>query len=132
MLVLEAKIEYGRLMASETVNDRLKRVRGELNLSQKVFCKGILLSPGHYAEIELNNRAVNERIIKLVSTIYHVNESFLRNGEGDIFDETPDQKLQQMISIFQSLPEDYKDYILQQIEQLKKLHKKTSEKALCL
>jgi transcriptional regulator with XRE-family HTH domain len=115
-------------MASETVNDRIKRVRQELKLSQKAFCTGILLSPGHYAEIELNNRAVNERIIKLVATMYHVNENFLRTGEGDIFDETPDQKLQQMISIFQGLPEDYKDYILQQIEQLKKLHKKTSEK----
>jgi transcriptional regulator with XRE-family HTH domain len=114
-------------MASETVNDRIKRVRQELKLSQKAFCKEILLSPGHYAEIELNNRAVNDRIIKLVSTIYQVNETYLRTGEGGIFDEIPDQKLQQLISIFQSLPEDYKDYILQQIEQLKKLHKKTGE-----
>jgi transcriptional regulator with XRE-family HTH domain len=116
-------------MASETVNDRIKRVRQELNLSQKAFCKGIFFSPGHYAEIELNNRAVNERIIKLVSTIYHVNETYLRTGEGGIFDEIPDPKLQQMISIFQGLPEDYKDYILLQIEQLKKLHKKTNPDA---
>jgi transcriptional regulator with XRE-family HTH domain len=115
-------------MASETVNDRLKRVRQELNLSQKAFCTGILLTPGHYAGIELNQRAVNERTIKLVSTIYRVNENFLRTGEGGVFDEIPDQKLQQMISIFQGLPEDYKDYILQQIEELKKLHKKTGAK----
>jgi transcriptional regulator with XRE-family HTH domain len=112
-------------MASETINDRIKRVRKELNLSQKVFCKGIMLTPGHYAGIELNNRAVNDRIIKLVTTIYHVNERFLRTGEGGIFDEIPDQKLQQLIGIFQSLPEDYKDYILLQIEQLKKLREKT-------
>jgi transcriptional regulator with XRE-family HTH domain len=115
-------------MASETINDRLKRVRKELNLSQKTFCTGILLTPGHYAGIELNQRAVNDRIIKLITTIYHVNENFLRTGEGAVFDEIPDQKLQQLIRIFQGLPEDYKDYILQQIEQLKKLHNKTSVK----
>jgi transcriptional regulator with XRE-family HTH domain len=115
-------------MALETINDRLKRIRKELKMSQRAFCTGILLTPGHYAGIELNQRAVNERIIKLVSTIYHVNEQFLRTGEGDIFDEKPDQKLQQLIRIFQALPEDYKDYILLQIEQLKKLHTKTGEK----
>jgi transcriptional regulator with XRE-family HTH domain len=47
-------------MALKTVNDRIKQVRRELDLSQKAFCTGIFLSPGHYAEIELNNRAANE------------------------------------------------------------------------
>jgi hypothetical protein len=47
----------------------------------------------------------------------------LRTGEGEMFNKTPDYKLQQIIHVFQELPPDFQDYVLQQIEQLKKLHK---------
>ena len=110
---------------AETINDRVKKVRLELGLSQAKFCKEIFLSPGHYAGIELNNREVNKRIIKLVTVIYNVREEYLTTGKEPMFSNAPDLKLQKMIGIFQELPDEYKDYILQQIEQLKKLRLKT-------
>jgi transcriptional regulator with XRE-family HTH domain len=109
-------------MKHETVNDRIKRVRLECSLSQAKFCNAIFLTPGHYAGIELNQREVNQRIIKLVSVIYNVSEDYLKTGREPIFTHTPDPKLQRMIAIFQELPDECKDYVLQQIEQLKKLH----------
>jgi hypothetical protein len=84
--------------------------------------KGIFLTGGHYAEIELGKCRVNERIIKLVATIYGVSETFLKTGEGEMFDNKADPRLQRLITIFQGLPRDYQDYILAQIESLKKLH----------
>jgi transcriptional regulator with XRE-family HTH domain len=108
----------------ETINDRVKRIRLELKLSQAKFCNGILLTAGHYAEIELGNRKVNPRMIKLLVTVYGVNENFLRTGQGELFAKKPDPKLDSIIRIFQELPPDFQDYILLQIEQLKKLHKK--------
>jgi transcriptional regulator with XRE-family HTH domain len=110
--------------ADETTNERIKQVRKELKLSQAKFCKAIFLSKGHYAEIELGNRKVNSRIIKLVATIYHVNEEFLRTGQGEMFSTKPDLRLERMITLFQEFPPDYQDYILQQIELLKKLRQK--------
>jgi transcriptional regulator with XRE-family HTH domain len=106
-----------------SINERFKQVRQALQLSQAQFCKGIFLTSGHYASIELGNRRVNERIIKLVATIYGVSEGFLRTGQGAMFDETPDPRLERLIRIFQELPPDFQDYILQQIDQLKKLHR---------
>jgi transcriptional regulator with XRE-family HTH domain len=108
----------------ETINDRIKRVRLELKLSQAKFCKGILLTAGHYAEIELGNRRVNPRMVKLLVTVYGVNETFLRTGRGDMFTQTPDPRIDSVIQIFQELPPHFQDYILRQIEELKKLHKK--------
>jgi transcriptional regulator with XRE-family HTH domain len=105
------------------VNERVKQIRQELNLTQLQFCEKIFLTGGHYSGIELGNRRVNDRTIKLISTIYGVNERFLRTGEGEMFDKTPDYKLTQVARIFQELPTDFQDYILQQIEGLKKLNK---------
>ena len=112
----------------ETVNDRIKKVRMELGLSQVKFCREIFLSPGHYAGIELNNREVNKRIIKLVTVIYNVREEYLKTGKEPVFSKAPDLKLQKLIGIFQELPDEYKDCILQQIEQIKKLRQKTEKK----
>ena len=113
---------------SETINDRIKKVRLELGLSQAKFCKEIFFTPGHYASIELNNREVNRRIIKLVSVIYNVREEYLKTGKEPIFSKAPDLKLQKMIGIFQNLPDEYKDCVLQQISQIKKLHSKAQKK----
>jgi transcriptional regulator with XRE-family HTH domain len=113
---------------AETINDRIKKVRQELGLSQVKFCREIFLSPGHYAGIELYNREVNKRIIKLVSVIYNVREEYLKTGTEPIFAKKPDLKLQKMTGIFQELPDEYKDYVLQQIDQLKKLRLRTEKK----
>jgi len=113
---------------AETINDRIKKIRLVLGLSQVKFCKEIFLSPGHYAGIELNNREVNKRIIKLISVIYNVREEYLKTGKEPVFSKVPDLKLQKMIGIFQELPDEYKDYLLQQIDQLKKLRMKTERK----
>jgi transcriptional regulator with XRE-family HTH domain len=118
--------ETGPGKKSETVNDRIKRVRLELKLSQAKFCKGIFLTSGHYAEIELGNRRVNLRMIKLIGTIYGVNETFLKTGKGSMFIKETDPKLDNLVRIFQELPPDFQDYILLQIEQLKKITHKMS------
>ena len=47
------------------VNARVKAVRQALNMSQAEFCQGILMSGGHYAEIELGHRRVNEQMAKI-------------------------------------------------------------------
>lgn len=112
---------------TETINDRIKKIRLKLGLSQVKFCKEIFLSPGHYASIELYNREVNSRIIKLISVIYNVREEYLKTGKEPMFSKIPDIKLQKIIGVFQELPDEYKDYILQQIDLIKKLRQRTEK-----
>ena len=106
-----------------TVNARIKQVRIALKLSQAKFCQGIPLTSGHYAEIELENRKVNQRTIKLIVSSYGVNENFLKTGEGKMFDTKPDPRLEELIRLFKGLPVNFQDYILHEIKELKKLYR---------
>jgi transcriptional regulator with XRE-family HTH domain len=112
-----------------SVNDRIKTVRKVLNLSQIIFSKGIFLSNGYYADIELGNKKANDRIVELVSTKYGVNRHWLETGEGEMFDKTPpDADLVEMVTIFKELNPGYKDLILNIIGQLLKLQKNNPNK----
>lgn len=67
------------------INKRIKELRQEIGLSQPAFAQRISISNGYIAAIELGNRRVNDRIIKLVCSEFNVNENWLRTGEGDPF-----------------------------------------------
>ncbi|MDR1223864.1 MAG: helix-turn-helix transcriptional regulator, partial [Tannerella sp.] len=48
-----------------TINERIKQARKTLKLSQVEFARAIFISNGYIAELESNNRKVNDRIIHL-------------------------------------------------------------------
>ncbi|GAB6393250.1 MAG: helix-turn-helix transcriptional regulator [Treponematales bacterium] len=116
---MRSSLETGRKAVDQGVNARVKQVRLALGLSQAQFCRGVFLTNGHYAGIELGNRRVNDRVIKLIAVIYGVNEGFLRTGQGEMFDRRPDTRLERLLRDFQELPPDFQDFVLQQIEALK-------------
>lgn len=100
-----------------TTNQRIKQLRQELKLSQAKFAKAISISNGYIAGIELGNRNVNDRIIRLICLTFNVREEWLRSGEGRMFEEQPTSS-QLASSIFQELKPEYQEYILSQINQL--------------
>jgi len=101
-----------------TVSKRLRLLRQTLNMSQVEFAKAIYISNGYIAELECEHRKVNNRIIHLISLTFGVNEKWLKTGEGEMFFNTPGEKLQRLVSLFNELPPKYQDYVVMQIEQL--------------
>ena len=101
-----------------TINERIKQLRKTLKLSQIEFARAVFISNGYIAELEGNNRKVNDRIIHLISLTFGVSERWLKTGEGGMFFKTPDEKLQRMISLFNEPPPKFQDYAMVQIEQL--------------
>ena len=87
-------------------------------MSQEKFAKAIYISNGYIAELESNNRNVNDRIIRLISLTFGVNEAWLKDGKGSMFFSTPSEKLQRMTNLFNDLPPRYQDYVMLQLEQL--------------
>jgi transcriptional regulator with XRE-family HTH domain len=109
-------------MSGISVNERIKQVRQSLNLSQITFSKGIFLSNGYFAGIELGNRKANNRIIELISSKYGVNRQWLETGKGEMFAQNPpDAGLEQILTIFKELNPVYKDFLLNFLKQLRKL-----------
>ena len=98
-----------------TTNQRIKEVRLKLGLSQAKFAESISISNGYIAAIELGNREVNDRLIKLISATFNVRENWLKNGEGDmLIEESLDSDFQK----FKELNSTYKQFIRNQINQL--------------
>jgi transcriptional regulator with XRE-family HTH domain len=101
-----------------TINERIKQIRKTLKLSQVEFARAIFISNGYIAELESNNRKVNDRIIHLISLTFGVSEIWLKTGKECMFFKTPNEKLQRMIALFNKLPSKFQDYVMVQIEQL--------------
>ncbi|MDO4317212.1 MAG: helix-turn-helix transcriptional regulator [Lachnospiraceae bacterium] len=57
-------------------NQRIKELRLKMGLSQAKFAKAISISNGYIAGIELGNRNVNDRLIKLISSAFNVREEW--------------------------------------------------------
>lgn len=108
-----------------TRNERIKMVRRELKLSQTKFAKGISISNGYIAGLELGNRTVNDRLVKLIVSAYGVNERWLRDGEGEMFTRAGDDKTERLLRCFKELQPEFQDYLLHQIDQLLDLQEKT-------
>jgi transcriptional regulator with XRE-family HTH domain len=106
-----------------TENERIRQARKALNISQKDFAKAICISNTYLADVENGARKSNDRIVKLVSMVYGVSEKWLKTGEGEMFYKSPDEKITRLVSIFNELPPDFQDYVLDQIEKLLILRK---------
>jgi Helix-turn-helix. len=106
------------------INQRVKKIRQTLNMSQAKFAKALSMSNGYIAGIELEHNKVNDRIVKLICFTFHVNEEWLRTGEGSMFEEKPDPLIELASTTFKELKPVYQEYILKQIDQLLEIQKK--------
>jgi transcriptional regulator with XRE-family HTH domain len=104
------------------INDRLKAIRKSLNVSQKIFAKGIFISTSYYAGIETGHRQVNNRIVDLISKVYNVSKDWILNERGEMFSSAPpDMKLEELVAIFGRLNSHFQGYILEQVKNLEKI-----------
>jgi transcriptional regulator with XRE-family HTH domain len=112
------------------VNGRIVTIRHALNLTQIEFAQKVLISNGFMAQLELGQRKVNDRLIKLINTTFGVNDGWLRTGEGEMFrkDMTPDYKMDEVEAIFKQLNPYFQDFILDQLRKLLEYETKIEKK----
>ncbi|GHU78299.1 hypothetical protein FACS189476_09570 [Spirochaetia bacterium] len=112
-----------------SVNRRIKQIRQELRLSQVQFSRVISLSSGYLAGVEVEKRKVNERLIKLICSAFNVNEKWLKNGEGEMFSQGPDESYTKLVSLFKELDPKFQAYILKEINLLLDIQDKSAPSA---
>jgi transcriptional regulator with XRE-family HTH domain len=112
-----------------SVNQRIVVLRHSLKLTQKDFAQKICISTSFQASIEIEQKKVLDRHIKLIVSAFGVNEAWLRNGEGEMFekDVTPDYKITETVEIFKQLNPFFQDFILDQLHKLLEYEKTTKE-----
>jgi transcriptional regulator with XRE-family HTH domain len=106
---------------SDTINQRIKRLRKELKLTQNEFSRVITISSGQLACIETEKRIVNDRTIKLICDSFNASDTWLRSGEGAMFTEDRDTKYMKLVALYDTLQPRYQEYIIDQINSLLKI-----------
>lgn len=65
------------------MNERIKEIRNEQNLSQTAFAKKLSISRSAICKIESGENYPSEQTISLICTQFNINEQWLRNGIGN-------------------------------------------------
>lgn len=67
------------------MNERIKLLRKELNLSQELFADRLGLTKNYISLVENGNRNLSEQSQKVLCSLYNVNEEWLKSGTGEMF-----------------------------------------------
>ena len=110
-----------------TANERLKQARQAVGLSQRKFAERITISHGHLSGMETGEKIITERIIRLVSREFGVDETWLRTGEGAMFDDEADVRVQNALGMFKSLDARFQKCALSQLSDLMELYNSRNE-----
>lgn len=74
------------------MNERVREIRKQLDLTQEEFANKIDLKRGGVTNIELGKVNLTERNIKKICNVFNVNEHWLRTGEGKMFNTVEEDK----------------------------------------
>lgn len=80
------------------MNERVKQLRKELGLSGAKFGEKIGLTRMAISNIENDKYNLTEQSIKSICREFNVNENWLRNGEGKMFNSVESLSLDDLVS----------------------------------
>lgn len=81
------------------MKDRLKDLRKNLGISQEKFAKELGLTKNYISLVENGNRSLSDQSIKVLCSLFNVNEEWLRTGNGEMFiPETKDEQISKMLA----------------------------------
>ncbi len=78
-------------------NERISVLIETLGIRQKDFADKIHLKPNTLSMIKSNKRNVTERVIRDICREFHVNETWLTKGEGEVFQPEEHDAIDEMI-----------------------------------
>ena len=70
---------------NSSIGERIKLLRKELNMTQQKFAEGIHIKRNTIATYESNRNEPIDAVVSLICMQYNVNERWLRNGNGEMF-----------------------------------------------
>ena len=89
------------------MNERLKKLRKTLDLTQQEFANKIGIARGNIGAYEVGKNAPSDAVISLICKQFNVDENWLRTGEGEMFiKQTRDEQIASFIGTIQSNEDD--------------------------
>ena len=89
------------------MNERIKKVRNSLNISQTDFAQKLSVSRSAICKMESGENYPSEQTIKLICNEFSVNEEWLRTGNGKMFkSRTREQEIGAFVNEVMELNDD--------------------------
>ena len=80
-----------------TLNERIKKLRKILDLTQQDFADRLGTTRNNIAGYEIGRRAPSIAVISLICREFNVNETWLRTGSGDMFVPKEEDPLDELV-----------------------------------
>ena len=90
------------------MNERIKKLRQALNLSQDEFGKRLGVTRGAITNIELNKVEPKPLFVDLICQEFNASENWIRTGEGEMFVEKTESE--ELAAFFGDLLKDEPDF----------------------
>ena len=106
------------------MNKRLKELRIALKMTQAEFAAKLEMAQNSYSKIELGDNSLTKKNIFLISHIYGINETWLRTGEGEMFNpaaKPKDDDEKKLLQMFRLLSPEMRKFVLQKIHECLRL-----------
>lgn len=112
------------------MNERLKKLRKTLNLTQQEFADKLRISRNNIASYETNKSNMGDSTIALICREFHVNEDWLRNASGEMFvEQTMDEQIAAFVGSIQATASNsFKKNFISMLSRLDESDWKTLEK----
>lgn len=79
------------------MNNRIKAIRKHENLTQLAFAERLGVKQNTVALYEMGKSGISDSVIKSICREFHINEEWLRTGNGEMLDKKSDEVTQQLI-----------------------------------
>jgi transcriptional regulator with XRE-family HTH domain len=110
------------ICGKEVINlkDRIKALRERLGKSQDEFGKDLGLTRNYISLIENGQRNLSDQSIKVLCSLYDVNEKWLRTGNGEMFiPKTKNEQINEMlIDVLKCEDSDFKKRLITALSKL--------------
>jgi len=98
-----------------TVNERLAYARKKLHLTQAQFSEKICVSTGFLCSMEVGDRKVNSRMIKLINLTTGISAKWLETGKGEMFVQDAAGEIEEIVNLYRQLNPFFKGYFKRQL-----------------
>lgn len=75
------------------MNERIKEIRNRLDMTQQEFSKKLNMSRSNLCSIEAGRVNLTSRTINDICEKFHINEHWLKTGEGEMFNIIDENEL---------------------------------------
>ena len=90
-----------------TTNERIKKLRKTLDLTQQEFAERLGIRQNTVAKYETCRGTPTRSVVSLICREFHVNEEWLRTGDGEMFQPGPADDLDRLVTEY-GLPQEFR------------------------